>query len=193
MTNPDTGNAGNTTPPPPLPPFGYGYQAPPPPPPPGYGYGYGPFPYPYPYPPYAYRPPHPSGIPDSERTLAGITHLSVLFAGIIMPLIVWLAVKTSMPYASRQAKQAFFFQLILFIVTVVAVVPFYIAFFAVFFTTEIPAPGQPYTMPGAFYGGFAIIWGLIFALSVVRIGFGIYAAVQAFAGKPYHYPLLGWL
>ena len=180
-----------------------GYQAPPPPPtgayappppgyaapvpPPGYGYGaYGPY---APYPPYA-APMHPSGIPEGERVLAGITHLSVFFAQLIMPLIVWLAVKRSMPYASRQAKQAFFFQLILFGVTLVIFVPFYIALFASMFTFT---PGNPGIFPGAFFGGIIVFWVLLLAISGVRIGFGIYAAVQAFQGKPYHYPLLGKL
>ncbi len=178
-----------------------GYQAPPPPgafavppgfaapPPAGYGYGYAPYgPYP-PYPPYA-APMHPSGVPDGDRTLAGLTHLSVFFASIIMPLIVWLVTRTSMPYASRQAKQAFFFQLILGGISLVLILPFYFAMFASVFAL---APNNPGAAPAAFFGGFALVWVLILALSGVRIGFGIYAAVQAFQGKPYHYPLLGGL
>ncbi len=38
----------------------------------------------------------------------------------------------------------------------------------------------------AFYGGLALV-GILDAI------FSVYAAVQAFQGKPYHYPLLGWL
>ncbi|HEX6796207.1 MAG TPA: DUF4870 domain-containing protein [Ktedonobacterales bacterium] len=173
-----------------------GYQALPPgwtpyaPPPTGYtvpapGYGYAPYAAPY------APPAHPSGVPDGERVLAGLTHLSIFFAQLIMPLVVWLAVKRTMPYASRQAKQAFFFQLILFGITLVVIVPFYIAFFATFFSTEVP--GQYYSIPGAIVGGFAIAWVLVFAISIVRIVFGIYAAVQGFEGKPYKYPLLGRL
>lgn len=183
--------AGPYAPPPP------GYGAPPPAGQ-GYGYAYAPYP-PYapyapygsyaPYPPYA-PPMHPSGVPDGDRTLAGITHLSVFFASIIMPLIVWLVTKTSMPYASRQAKQAFFFQLILGGLSLVIIVPFYFAMFASFFALD---PNNPGAVSATMFGGIAFIWVLILALSGVRIGFGIYAAVQAFQGRPYHYPLLGGL
>lgn len=176
-----------------------GYQAPPPagpyyaPPAPGYGYGYGapyvPYPAYAPYAPYA-APMHPSGVPDGDRILAGITHLSVFFASIIMPLIVWLAVKRSMPYASRQAKQAFFFQLILGVISLGIVVPFYIVLFGSAFAFT---PNNPGASSAAVFGSFLIMWALILAISGLRIGFGIYAAVQGFQGKPYHYPLLGGL
>lgn len=172
---------------------GGAYYAPPPspsgyapPPAPGYSYGYGPY---TPYVPYA-PPAHPSGVPDGERVLAGITHLSVFFGGIIMPLVVWLAAKTSMPYASRQAKQAFFFQLILTGIALILIVPFYIAIFASMIAIESNTPG---VAPVTFFGGFALLWIGYLALWVVEISFAIYAAVQAFQGKPYHYPLLGRL
>lgn len=175
----------------PPPASGFAYAPPPgytaPPPPAGYGYGYG-----YGYAPYAAYalPMHPSGTTDGERTLAGLTHLSVFFASIIMPLIVWLVTKTSMPYASRQAKQAFFFQLILGGLSLVIILPFYFAMFASLFAL---APNNPGAVSATMFGGIAFIWVLILVLSFVRIGFGIYAAVQAFQGRPYHYPLLGGL
>lgn len=173
-----------------------GYQAPPPgwtpyaPPPTGYappplGYGYAPYAAPY-------APPasHPSGIPDGERVLAGLTQLSVFFGGIIMPLVVWLAVKRTMPYASRLAKQAFFFQLIMTGILLVIFVPSYIVLLTSMFTFSL---NNPSAATPAFFGGFAIIWLIYLAIWVVEISFAIYASVQAFEGKPYHYPLLGRL
>src|SRR5215813_2146029 len=121
MTDPASGAAGQQPPPSAPPVGGYGYQAPPPPPPPPGGYGYGP--YPNPYPPYAYRPPHPSGIPDSERTMAGIAHLSVFFAPLILPLILWLVARDTQPYGAQQSKQAFFFHLIFTVLIVAIAVP----------------------------------------------------------------------
>jgi uncharacterized Tic20 family protein len=34
---------------------------------------------------------------------------------------------------------------------------------------------------------------VIFALGIINMVFSVIAAIQAFQGKPYHYPLLGWL
>lgn len=188
MTNPGPGQAGNTPPPPPpsSPPPGYGYQAPPPPPPPGYGYG----PYPYPYPQYAYRPPHPSGIPDGERTMAGIAHLSVFFAPLILPLILWLVARGTQPYAAHQSKQAFFFHLIFTVLILVLVLPLWLGGF--FLAIAASAGGNPNDASfGAFPLIFCGVWLVAVVLGITQIVFGIYAAVQAFNGRPYHYPLLG--
>ena len=156
------------------PPPGYG------PPPPGYGYGY--------YPPSATA--HPSGIPDSERILAGFCHLSVFFAPLIMPLVVWLAAKNSSPYASHQAKQAFFFHLIYSVIGGVVGVVIFFAVFAGMFRAFAPLP-DPSSPPVVTFTGVFLLWGLIAVISLVEIGFGIYGAVQAFQGRPFHYPLLG--
>jgi uncharacterized Tic20 family protein len=168
------------------PPPGYappppGYAPPPPgyaPPPPGYGYGY--------YPPSATA--HPSGIPDSERILAGFCHLSVFFAPLIMPFVVWLAAKNSSPYASHQGKQAFFFHLIYGVIGAVLAAVIFFAIFAGLLGSVALRSGP--ASAGAFTGLF-LFWGLIIVVSLVEIGFGIYGAVQAFQGRPFHYPLLG--
>jgi uncharacterized Tic20 family protein len=37
------------------------------------------------------------------------------------------------------------------------------------------------------------VYAILGVLSLVQIVFSIIGAVQAFQGKPFHYPLLGWL
>src|SRR6185312_6842858 len=81
---------------------------------------------PYGYPPYGYALPRPT---NSDNVLAGLAHLSVFFAPIILPLIVWLAMRNSSPYASRQGKQAFFFHLFFSALTFVTLILFYLGFF----------------------------------------------------------------
>src|SRR5215472_12614903 len=49
----------------------------------------------------------------NETGVAGLAHLSSFFAPLVVPLIIWLVVRDSMPYAARQAKQALFFHLIM--------------------------------------------------------------------------------
>ena len=84
-------------------------------PPPGYGMG---------------------GPTESEKTLAGLCHLSVFFAPVILPLIIWLAMRRTQPYASQQAEQAFWFHLSFAALVFIAV----ISMQAYFFTTASPAP-----------------------------------------------------
>jgi uncharacterized Tic20 family protein len=173
--------AGYAPPPPPpgaAPPWGPyapgGYA----PPPPGYGYGY--------YPPSAIA--HPSGIPDSERILAGFCHLSVFFAPLILPFVVWLADRNSSPYASHQGKQAFFFHLLVSAVGVFVALPIFLIFVLGFAGAAASKRPRLTALPIL---GFTCGWLLLIALVLVEIGFGIYGAIQAFQGRPFHYPLLG--
>lgn len=52
-----------------------------------------------------------------EKLMACLAHLSILVpqAGILAPLVIWLANNESAPYAAYQAKQAFFFHLLIIV------------------------------------------------------------------------------
>ena len=149
-------------------------------PPPSYG-----------YPPYSYAPPRPS---NSDNVLAGLAHLSVFFAPVIFPLIIWIATRKSSPYTSYQGKQAFVFHLFFWVLSVTAVVVF--IFYGGFFGPNSPffSPIGP-NGPGDFRPFFVILGfdALLGILSLVQTIFSIIGAVQTFQGKPFHYPLLGWL
>jgi uncharacterized Tic20 family protein len=181
---------------PPQPGYGYGPGYAPPPP----GYGYAPPTGAYAPPGYGapgYAPPGyaPAGITDGDRTLAGICHLSVFFAPVILPLIVWLAMRSSHPYASRQAKQAFWFHLFMSLITFGGVILAEILLFTIVIPT-MPTPDPSTfnpTFPIAQLGIIFAIYGVIGVFSVINIVFSIIAAITGFKGEPYHYPLLGRL
>lgn len=140
---------------------------------------------------------HAPGAPTSNETvLAGIAHLSIFFGPVLLPLIIWLVTRKSAPYASRQAKQAFFFHLGYVIVSVVAAIVWVAFFFGSILTTAEASPTAPYAPPVfPIVGVIAIIavYGLMLLVLLVEYGFSIYAAVQAFQGRPYSYPFLGRL
>lgn len=60
----------------------------------------------------------PLGPSWGEKLMAACAHLSILVpqAGILAPLVIWLANNQAAPYAAYQAKQAFFFHLLLIVV-----------------------------------------------------------------------------
>jgi len=185
---PRTGPAGSFGAVPPPPP-GVGYA--PPPPPPGAGYAPPPPGYASAYPP----PPLPNVQQNNEHVLAGIAHLSIFFGALVVPLIIWLTTTKSSPYASRQAKQAFLFHCAVAVVNLILVFGFLIIFFTVFgfgiaSTASNPNNPNPAPFAGAFIF-FPLFYIVIFAVSLTSIILGVYAAVQAFQGRPYHYPLLG--
>ena len=145
---------------------------------------------PHGYPPYGYAP--PQVVSQSDNVLAGLAHLSVFFAPIILPLVVWLAMRNSSPYASRQGKQAFFFHLFFTALTFVTLILLYVGFFSF----AIASTSDSGTSDIGGFSPFVLILGfyaVIGILSLVEIIFSIIGAVQAFQGKPFHYPLLGWL
>jgi uncharacterized Tic20 family protein len=144
------------------------------PPPPGYGYGY-------------QAPPRSS---NSDTVLAGVSHLSIFFAPVILPLIVWLATRNSAPYASRQGKQAFFFHLAFFVVQIVLIFGWIFGFPLLLLSL---GPNVTPTAEAPFFLSFFGIWLVYLAVWLIEVIFSIIGAVQAFQGKPFHYPLLGWL
>lgn len=155
--------------------------------------------FPSPYPPqYAARPgqpPHPSGIPQSERVWALLSHLSVFFIPLWFPLIVWLVTQQTMPYASRQAKQAFFFHLIIAGVALLLILPptafILISAFSSPGSITVHSGSTPaLPFPRSYFLGFLFIWLLAVIVEIISIAFGIYGAVQSYQGKPFHYPLL---
>ncbi len=168
---PATGNMGGA--PGYAPPLSYapGYYAPP-----GYAPGYG-----------------AVGPGESEKTLAGICHLSVFFAPVILPLIIWLAMGRSQPYASRQAKQAFFFHLAFAILAVIVVIGMQAFIFTTTFST-LSGSGvtNPLGIDLSILPALLAGYGLLIAGGLIEAIFSVIAAIQTFQGKPYHYPLLGW-
>lgn len=124
---------------------------------------------------------------NNERVLAGIAHLSVLFAPLLMPLIIWMAAARGAPYASRQARQAFLFHLsILALDALIAVVLLGTvtgAFFSVVGSGSLGGLGV---------GVLAVLVGglIIIALTLAGLGYSLFAAIEAFQGRPFSYPLL---
>lgn len=171
-------------PPPPRPAYGYGPYAPPPPP------GYAPYGQGYANP--NYMPPVPHD-PSGERTMAGIAHLSVFFAPVILPLIIWLTQRQSAPYAAKQGKQAFFWHLIFSVgVGLLWGIP-YVIFFTRFVSSASSfGPDNP-PDPLSFFGPFLAFFGAAALLGLVNVVFSILGAVKGFRGEPFHYPLLGGL
>ncbi len=159
----------------------------------GPSYGYPP-PMGFPPPPMGYAPSY-GGYPvsESEKALAGICHLSFFFAPVILPLIIWLAMKSSQPYASSQAKQAFFFHLFFTVVSVAAYIGLQVYLFSTMLSVNPQTPPDPATFGVSFFLPLFGVYGVIAILGIINLVFSIIGAIQGFQGRPFHYPLLGGL
>lgn len=162
----------------------------------GYG-GYGGPSYGYPpptgFPPPMGYPPYPGGyaVSESDKTLAGICHLSFFFAPVILPLIIWLAMRNTQPYASSQAKQAFVFHLFFTVLSVGAYIGLQVFFISSVFSMNPQTPPDPTTFGAGFFLALFGVYGAIAILGIINLVFSIIGAIQGFQGRPFHYPLLG--
>lgn len=152
---------------------------------PGYGYAYGP-----PYGPGFGM----SGPSESDKTLACVCHLSVFFAPVILPLIIWVTMRRTHPFASSQAKQAFWFHLIFSSIAIAGVVAFQVYFLSrMVVLAGSGATPDPATVDLTLLPLMLGMYGLLAVVGLIDAIFSVIAAVQAYQGKPFHYPLLGWL
>jgi uncharacterized Tic20 family protein len=145
--------------------------------------------------------------PSSQKVIAGIAHLSIFFLPFVLPLVLWLALKDNMPYASQQSKQAFwyhvmvsvgslaFFAVLALLVLVATLVAgaLGIAGAAASANGGSPLPLLPFAGVGGVVGVLFLVlfWIGTLALSISSIVLAIMGAIQAFEGKPFHYPFLG--
>jgi uncharacterized Tic20 family protein len=118
--------------------------------------------------------------PSDERTWAILTHVLALFAGFISALVVYILFKDRGPFVRTHVITEWNFQITLLIVDAVG----FILAFSTFATITTGSNGPP---PGLalFFVGYI----LIFATNILRLIFGIIAAVAAGKGKFYRYPI----
>jgi uncharacterized Tic20 family protein len=122
--------------------------------------------------------------------LAGLAHLSVFFAPLLLPLVIWLALQPSAPYPARQGKQAFFFHLA--IVGAMFALVLVLGLLAVLLLTL----GVASNAPGAVLPAVLLlpITGLaVVVLGLVMMAYSIYGAIQTFQGLPFSYPFMSRL
>jgi uncharacterized Tic20 family protein len=127
------------------------------------------------------------GSGTEQTVLAGIAHLSFFFAPFVLPLIIWLATQQTSPYASRQAKQAFFFHLVIALVTA-AIIAVLAAVFVATLLVGLATGDARAVWPGLILFPAGVL--AVVALGLAGLGFSIYAAVETFQGHPFSYPFL---
>ncbi len=109
----------------------------------------------------------PGAIPQDDKTIAVLTHLSGILQAIIVPLIVWILKKDTSPYLNDQAKEALNFQISILIYG-----------FAV---------GAIATVTSCIHMGVGFF--LIPLVYVFQFVMSIIAAIAANKGEYYRYPM----
>jgi hypothetical protein len=142
-----------------------------------------------------------TALTQDEKTLAGLAHGSILIGiftsgigGILTALVIWLVQKEKSAYVAAQALQALVYQVVAFLVTMVAWCCWGALYMVLIFVPLLSSPGTYGSSPpaGLFLGLFLMfipfgIWGL-------TILYGLYGAVRCLGGHDFEYAIIGnWL
>ena len=128
---------------------------------------------------------------SDERLLGMLSHLSIFFGGIILPLILWATQKDKSKFVTYNSLLALFYH-----ISYTVLIIFYVIFMVLvllmmgvgFGTMNKNSGGD---MPGLMIFFMIILYGGMFLLIFAGIGYGIYLAIKTYQGKLVSVPLLG--
>ncbi|MEO6060779.1 MAG: DUF4870 domain-containing protein [Thermoflexales bacterium] len=134
---------------------------------------------------------------ESERTLSAVAHIGpILPMGLIVTLVILLTQANKSKFATRNARQALVWQLILLLVIMVVTAAYMPFYFSSFFQM-MPQIGGPNSNAG-FTSSFNQLFAMQFAAICVQFGVigafgivGVIKALRALKGEPGVYPLIG--
>ena len=131
---------------------------------------------------------------SEERLMAMLSHLSILFGGIILPIILWATQKDKSRFIRYHALQSIFFQIAYVVLLVLLIVAF--ALFAIFFGLGLGILTANTTSdPGAFpiliVLFVVLFYAAIFIFAFGLMGYSIYLAVKSYQGSYIKIPIIG--
>lgn len=132
-------------------------------------------------------------ITNEERLLAMLSHLSMLFGGIILPIILWAVQKDKSNFVRFHSLQAIFFHvaylvIVILITMLIVLISLASGLGISFFATRNQDPGA---MSAILIITMVLSVGLIFLVIFGMIGYSIYVAIKAYGGHYYEIPVIG--
>jgi uncharacterized Tic20 family protein len=128
----------------------------------------------------------------NERLMAAIAHGSIVAngLGILVGTLIWLTQKEKSPYAARQGLQAAVYQLLGMIVIVVSWVLWGVFHGLTYIPIIIDERFQTSQPPAIFFISLAAMV-VPFLIMFVWGFYGLWAALQTWLGRDFHYALIG--
>ena len=123
--------------------------------------------------------------------MAMLSHLLMIFAGFVPPLVIYL-VKRDSKFVAFHAMQGLLWHALMFVLYIFGFAGLMISMISTF-PGKTPEPGGANPFPVEFFAFFAIFWGLFFALWVTNLVLGIVYSIKAHHGEWAAYPVFGRL
>jgi len=132
-------------------------------------------------------------ITNEEKLLAMLSHLSMLFGGIILPIILWAVQKDKSNFVRFHSLQAIFYHITYLVIVIF--VALFIGLLSVMsglgITFLAVNKSEPAAMPAIIIIVSFLSIGLIFLVIFGMIGYSIYVAVKAYGGNYIMIPIIG--
>lgn len=131
---------------------------------------------------------------SEERLMAMFSHLSIVFGGIVLPIIFWATQKEKSKYITFHALQAIFFQLTYIFIVVLFVCLLVFASIFMGLGLGVMTAATTSDSPG-FTAVFVIFiiaaYALILLSVAAAIGYGVYLAIRSYNGAYVKVPIIG--
>lgn len=131
---------------------------------------------------------------SEERLMAMLSHLSLLFGGIVLPIILWATQKDKSRFIRYHALQSIFFQIAYIVILVFLIVLFVLLAiflglgFGLITATSTSGSGE---LSIAFILFIVLFYGLIFVSAFGAMGYEIYLAIKSYHGALTKIPIIG--
>lgn len=128
---------------------------------------------------------------NEERTMALLSHLSLILGGILLPLIIWATQKDKSQFVRFHSLQSIFFHL-----SLAAVIIFFVFFFVIIFfasglgIANLNSSGNS-ELPAFFVVLIIAFYAFIILLVFGAIAYSIYLALKAYKGERIKIFLIG--
>ena len=128
--------------------------------------------------------------------MAMLSHLSILFGGIILPIILWAVQKDKSKFIRYHSLQAIFFHIaygVILAVIVVGIVLAAVIFGVGFGTMSRGHHGSDGAFPAIMMIMMFAFYGVFFISIFAAVGYEVYIAIKAYQGSYIKIPVIGKL
>ena len=130
-----------------------------------------------------------STISNEEKLISLLSHLSIFFGSLIVPIVLWAVYKDKSQYIRFQSLQTIFFQLSYTALIVIVIILFAgLGIVGGVITSGDPAGGGPSVF---FIIPFMIMYGLIILSTIAVLAYSTYMGVKAYQGEIKKYIIVG--
>ena len=130
-----------------------------------------------------------STISNDEKLISLLSHFSIFFGSLIVPIVLWAVFKNKSQYIRFQSLQTIFFQLSYTVSIVIIIIIFAgLGIVGAIITSGDLAAKEP---PVYFIIPFLIMYGLIILSTIAVLAYSTYMGVKAYQGEIKKYIIVG--